>query len=269
MKRARDSYPDPAWLTDALQEQAHGHEPDIERIKARFEHLTNEDAAPSTPRRQVSGPMRMRLRLLGIPLGIAVALASATVAVAVSVGIAVSAMPRPAVPVSSPKSTAAPSAVSASGSPSSGSTPAEGSTASSGAGRSGTTGPAGQLAAEGTVDTHSTRYWVQEDLTVTPTRTIRELRLTVTVSGGTSVASTGIWTTIAPADLETSVSRVPGGLEYVVTLKPGQSLGPAAYRFGFQFNRPASGHDFALDTYSITATDSEGTVLTASGEFGG
>lgn len=119
------------------------------------------------------------------------------------------------------------------------------------------------------MDTHSTEYWVQENLTVTPTKTIKQLHITVTVSGGTSVASTGIWTTIAPAELETEVTQVPGGLEYQVTLKPGQSLKPAAYRFGFQFNRPASGHDFALDTYNITGTASDGTALTASGGFAG
>jgi hypothetical protein len=83
------------------------------------------------------------------------------------------------------------------------------------------------------------------------------------------VASTGSWTTIAAADLETTVTRVAGGLEYEITLKPGLSLPAALNRLGFQFNRPAGGHDFALDRYSISATDVTGATLGSSGTFGG
>jgi hypothetical protein len=266
MKRAGDSH-DGAWLSDALRDQAQSHDADLDRIAARFEKLTTGGAASRTPRRRALGPMRVRL--LGIPLGIAAALASATVALAVSVGIAVSASPHRVVPVTSPK-TSATATTAAPNTPTASSAPSEGPTSSATAKETGgDSGVTGHLATAASVDTHSTEYWVQENLNVTPTSTIRNLRITVTVSGGSSVASTGIWTTIAATDLDTTVARVSGGLVYEVTLKPGLSLRPAAYRFGFQFNRPASGHDFALDTYSVSATGADGTTLSASGEFGG
>lgn len=266
MKRAGDSH-DGAWLSDALRDQARSHDADLERITTRFEQLTTGGAASRTPRRRALGPMRVRL--LGIPLGIAAALASATVALAVSVGIAVSASPHKVVPVTSPK-TSATSTTAAPSTPTPSSAPAEKPSSSATAkATGGATGVTGHLASAASVDSGSTEYWVQEDLNLTPTSTIKNLRITVTVSGGSSVASTGIWTTLAPVDLTTTVTPVSGGLVYEVTLKPGQSLVPTVYRFGFQFNRPASGHDFALDTYSVSATGADGTKLSASGAFGG
>jgi hypothetical protein len=264
MKRAGDSR-DGAWLSDALRDQAQSHDADLERIQARFERLTAEPTAPRSARRRTSGPMRVRL--LGIPLGIAAALASATVAVAVSVGIAVTVRPHPAAPVASLKTSAA--STTASPEPTQGSTtPAAAATPSPGARANATAGATRRLAATGTVDPHSTVYWAQENLVLTPTQTIRDLRITVTVSGGSGVASTGIWTTLFATNIDTTVTRVPGGLVYQITLKPGQSLNPAVYRFGFQFNRPASGHQFALDTYTVSATGSDGAALSASGRFG-
>ncbi|MBR7827237.1 hypothetical protein KDK95_13045 [Actinospica sp. MGRD01-02] len=267
MKRADGgSHDDGAWLSDALRDRTRGHEADLERITARFEQLTTGQAAPRAQRRRPLGPMRMRL--LGIPLGIAAALASATVAVAVSVGIAVSASPHPraVVPVTSPK-TSALSTTAAPSSPSTSSAPTEGATTPATTRATGNGGVTGRLATAASVDAHSTEYWVQENLTVTPASTIRSLRITVTVSGGSGVASTGIWTTIPSANLVTTVTRASGGLVYEVALKSGQSLGPTVYRFGFQFNRPASGHDFALDTYSVTATAADGESLSGSGAF--
>jgi hypothetical protein len=254
-----------AWLSDALQDRAQSHDPDLARITARFERLTDGRATYAAPRRRMSGPMRVRL--LGIPLGIAAALTSATLAVAVSVGIAVSASPHLTVPVATPKTSAAPTTAAPS-SPAPSSAPAVGPTSVT-TSATGSSVATGRLATAAWVDSHSTEYWVQEDLNFTSTSVIKQLRITVTVSGGSAVASTGVWTTMAAANLETTVSRVSGGLEYEITLKPGQSLPADLNRLGFQFNRPASGHDFALDTYSINATTADGATLGASGTFGG
>jgi hypothetical protein len=129
------------------------------------------------------------------------------------------------------------------------------------------TGPAGPLTAAGTVDPYSSQYWAQENLTVTTTHTIRELDVTVAVSGGQSVRSTGMWTTLLPPEVETTVRSEPDGLVYEITLKPGQTLQPTAYRFGFQFNRPSAGHEFTLDTYRVTAVTTDGASESASGAF--
>lgn len=265
MTGTRDSR-DGAWLSDALRDRAQSHDADLGRITARFEQLTDGRATHAAPRRRLSGPMRVRL--LGIPLGIAAALTSATLAVAVSVGIAVSASPHLTVPVVTPKTSAAPTTAAPS-SPAPTSAPAVGPTTSVPSRATGSGVPTGRLATTAWVDSHSTEYWAQENLNFTTTSAIKTLRITVTVSGGPAVASTGVWTTIAKADLDTTVTRVAGGLEYEVTLKPGQLLPAALNRLGFQFNRPAVGHDFALDTYSINATAADGATLDASGTFGG
>ena len=263
-QRARDPQPDAGWLAAALREQAHQHEADPGRISARFEHLIAGERRPAEPRR--AEPRRhvgpARLRLIGVPLGFLV-LASAIVAVAVSLGLGNSPAVHPSSKVAalptglgSTAATSGPGSLSASSVALPGTTPA----------RSATT-PAGPLTAAGTVDPHSSQYWAQENLTVTTTLPIRELEVTVAVSGGQSVRSTGVWTTLLPPEVETTVRSEPGGLVYEITLKPGQTLWPAAYGFGFQFNRPSAGHEFTLDTYRVTAVTTDGASESASGVF--
>lgn len=277
-RRARASQPDAVWLAAALHKQAHEHEADPGRIGARFEYLIAAERCPGESRR--AEPRRYaglaRLRLTGFPLGLLAALASAAVAVAVAVslglghGQAARLSSQVATPTGSRGSAAAaagPKSLSTSSAafPDATTPPA----ATSARAAATATRPVAALTASGTVDTHSSQYWVQENLTVTTTRAIQELDVKVTVSGGSSVHPTGSWTTILPADVETTVSRVPDGLVYDVTLKPGQILQPAAYRFGFQFNRPSGGHGFALDTYHVSAVTADAAVEFASGGFEG
>ncbi len=272
-RRARESQPDAAWLAAALREQAHEHEADPGRIGARFERLIAGESRPGEPRRteprRPAGPAR--LRLSGVPLGLLAVLASAAVAAAVAFGVGGGHVARLSSQVAAPpgsrdSATAAPgpSSLSASSAALPVTTPPAATPAGSAAA---TTRPAGPLTAVGTVDPASFRYWAQENLTVTTTRATRELHVTVTVSGGPAVRSTGMWTTILPADVETTVSSVPGGLVYDITLKPGQILQPAAYSFGFQFDRPVTGHDFALDTYWVSAVTTGAPVESDSGTF--
>ena len=280
--RAHDPLPDDRWLAAALRAQAHQHEADSRRINATFEHLIADEGHAGEPRRakprraglRRAEPGRFggaaRLRLIGIPVVLLV-LGSATVAVAASLGLgnAPAAHPSSTVAASpgSPGSTAAtsgPGPLSAS----SATLPATTKPAATPVGSAATTpGPAGPLTAAGTVDPHSSPYWAQENLTVTTTRPIRELDVTVAVSGGQSVLSTGMWTTLLPSQVETTVHGDPDGLIYEVTLKPGQTLQPAAYKFGFQFNRPSTGHEFAIDTYRVTAVTTDGASESASGAF--
>jgi hypothetical protein len=272
-RRAPDPQPDAGWLAAALREQAHRHEADPGRISARFEHLIAGEHRPAEPRRaeprRYAGPAR--LRLIGVPLGFLV-LASAIVAVAVSLGLGNSPAVHPSSKVAAlpdgPGSTAAtsgPGSLSASSVALPAATPPPAATPA----RSATTPtrPAGPLTAAGTVDPHSSQYWAQENLTVTTTRPIRELDVTVAVSGGPAVRSTGAWTTLLPADVETTVRSVPDGLVYDITLKAGQTLQPTAYKFGFQFNRPSAGHKFTLDTYRVSAVTIDGATESASGTF--
>lgn len=283
---AHDPLSDAGWLAAALREQAHQHEADSGRISARFEDLTAGER-PGEPRRakprRFGGPAR--LGLVGIPLGVVV-LGSAAVAVGASLGIGNTPAAHPsstlAAPSGGPGSAAAtsgpgPLSASSAALPTATGPTAAGPTAAGplvttqppatpAGSATGATGPAGPLTAAGTVDPHSSQYWAQENLTVTTTHPIKELDVTVTVSDGQSVRSTGMWTTLLPPQVETTVRSDKGGLVYEVTLKPGQTLQPAAYGFGFQFNRP-SAHESALDTYRVTAVTTDGASESASGAF--
>ena len=282
-RRARDPQPEAVWLAAALREQAHQHEADSGRIGARFEHLIAGERRPGEPRRadprraephraelrRYAGPAR--LRLVGVPLGLLV-LASATVAVAASLGLGNGLAAHPASKVAAPPgaqgstaATSGPGSLSASSETLPAATTRPGATPA-GSATTGT-GPAGPLTAAGTVDPGSFQYWAQENVTVTTTRPIRELDVTVAVSGGRAVQSTGTWTTLLPADVEVTVRSVPDGLVYDITLRAGRTLQPTAYKFGFQFNRPGAGHDFTLDTYRVSAVTTGGATEFASGTF--
>jgi hypothetical protein len=257
MNRARPHDPrqDAAWLAAALREQADEHEADLARINSGLQRQIA-DAPRGAERRRWRSPLR--LRLIGVPLGVVTAVATATIAAGVTLGIA----DRPTHPARQAAASSSPSQPAADRQPT---PPAASTTALHPAGtasaRSESTPSrsAGPLAAVGSVDSlTSSQYWAQEDLTVTTTSAVSALHVTVAVSGGAAVQSTGSWSTILSANIDTSVSRTPGGLTYDFTLHAGQTLQPGSYAFGFQFDRPASGHSFTLDTYTVTVTTAEG-----------
>ena len=257
-----------AWLATALREQADEHEADLRRIEARFNHLTAAESRRA-PRRRPDGSLRprLRLRLIGVPLGVLAATATATIAVGVTLGIgAHTAHPASQAAASPSQSRTAsgqqPAAPGASATP----TPVRPAGTASTRDESSPSPSPGPVTATGTVDSHSTRYWTQEDLSVTTTRVVRALQVTVTVSGSTAVQSTGSWSTIPVAYVDTRISPTSGGLRYEITLKPGLTLPPGTYAFGIQFNRPAAGHDFTADTYTVTADTKQ---ASAAGTFTG
>lgn len=272
---ARGPHTDAEWLAAALHEQADKHEADRHRIDARFESLiAGQQPAPAGGRSRARGrgnshlrPRRLlrltRIRLIGVPLGVLAVAATATVAVGVSLGITgrTTHLPSQAAPSSSPRATA-PSHQTIPQSSPSGQRPAGSASPHTESSPASPTVPAGPLTAAGSVDPHSTQFWAQENLTVTTTRPIQALHVVVSISGGSSVQSTGSWTTIPVADVTTTERRTAGGLMYDITLNPGQSLRPGSYAFGLQFNRPAAGHDFTLDAYTVTATTAQGGTST-------
>ncbi len=259
---AQDQPRDAAWLTAALRGQADEHEADLTRIEARFERLIVD-----APRRAKSRGLQRpaRLRLIGIPLGALAAVATATIAVGVTLGITERTTP----PVSQAAAPPSLTHTAASRQPSAAATlhPAGTTSARNESSPSPSPSP-GPLTATGAVDSHSTQYWAQENLSVTTTRATRALQVIVTVSGGSTVQSTGSWSTILSADLYSTAAPTVSGLTYTFTLKPGQVLQPGTYAFGFQFGRPSTGHSFALDTYSVTATTTDnGAKFSATGAF--
>lgn len=263
---------DGAWLAGALREQAEDHEADYARIEAGFERLVSAEAGRATRHGSQRRPFKrrrferpMRVRLIGVPLGVLAAVATTGIAVGVTLRIS----DRPSHPATqaaaSPSATRtvenlpspSPATLHPAGSASPRSQPSE----------PGPTASPGPLTATGALDSHSNQYWTQEDLTVTTTRVISALHVTVTISGGATVQSTGQWTTILSQYIDGSVATTANGLTYQFTLKPGQTLQPGSYAFGFQFGRP-SGHAFSLDAYSVTAiTADEAKPASTSGGF--
>jgi len=260
---AHEPRTDAAWLTSALREQADEHEADLTRIETGFDRLTAGESRRTEHRRPAQ---LLRLRLIGIPLGALAAVATATVAAGVTLGITArtTQVASQAAPSSSPLLTAHDRQPTPQPTPSvlrpAGTTSAHS--------ESSPTARVGPLRATGTVDSHSTQYWAQEDLTITTTHAIHALHVVITVSGGSSAQSTGWWSTILSGNVDATASQIPGGLLYDITLKPGQTLQPGSYAFGFQFDHPTTGHKFSLDTYAVTATATDGAAqVSATGAF--
>ncbi|GAA4620271.1 hypothetical protein GCM10023196_003570 [Actinoallomurus vinaceus] len=267
-RNARTSHADAAWLASELREQADRHEPELIRIEDRFKHLTAEGSHSVGPAR----PSRLaRLRPIGIPLGIAAAATAVSIAAAVTLGIGGGHDSRLSSQAGKPSNSrgAVPEHHQQVPQPTLTLRPTHTAGTTSTPGRPSAAPTARPLRAIGTIDRQSNQYWAQENLTVTTTRPIRGLHVSVKVSGGSTVQSTGSWSTINSADITTTVNRVPGGLVYDIALNPGQTLQAGTYSFGVQFNHPVNGHDFATDTYHVSATtaDRSPSHVAASGAF--
>jgi hypothetical protein len=274
----REEAPDPrtdaTWLAAALAEEAGSHEPDLGRVMARTEQLIAEtQGSGAAPGRTAARAGRvghvgrgglLRLRLVGIPLGLLVVLASATVAVAVSLNLRSGGTPPRVGPVSASSSHAAPEPQPSRPSAPPPSTAHQPPTSSAGSSRR----AGGELTAATTLDSHSNKYWAQENLTVTLAHGVRTLEITTVVSSGSGVNPTGVWSTV-PGEVDTQMNQTPDGIVYKITLKPGKVLSAGTYEFGFQFNHPVSGHAFSSDTYRISAvtTDGSSAPVSSSGVF--
>jgi hypothetical protein len=132
---------------------------------------------------------------------------------------------------------------------------------------SGQTGPSGQPAAndfltcDGAVDPHSVETWSQNNVTVTNTKAINSLRITVKVALTAGTADAGRWTTVPNSDITITVTRQATTLTYAYALKPGTTLAPGKYTFAAQFTHQ-SGRSADQDSYTVTArTGSAGAEL--------
>jgi hypothetical protein len=136
----------------------------------------------------------------------------------------------------------------------------------------GQTGPSGQpagsdfLICDGAVDPHSVDTWSQNNVTITNTKTIDSLRITIKVALTAGTADAGRWTTVPNSDITITVTRQATALTYAYALKPGTTLAPGRYTFAAQFQHH-SGRSADQDSYTVTArTGSAGADL--GGAFG-
>ncbi|MEU6227709.1 hypothetical protein [Streptomyces sp. NPDC047042] len=109
------------------------------------------------------------------------------------------------------------------------------------------------LWSDGSVDTtEANAYWDQSIVTVKSTKPLSSLKVVVKIIQTGGVSSTGTW-----SDLGDKVAVATGGssseLDYVVTLKPGNTLDAGTYVFKFQYNHDQGNRGAGGDRYNVTA----------------
>lgn len=124
----------------------------------------------------------------------------------------------------------------------------------------------GPITARGSVDTHSTIYWEQNDLTVNVAQPLTALTVELRIAQSGGVQSTGTWQTAPTDDFAVSVTQTGGFVVYRWTLKPGRTVPAAQQIFGAQFNHSTGKRDAGNDTFLVEAT-AAGRPATVRGGF--
>jgi len=122
------------------------------------------------------------------------------------------------------------------------------------------------LWSDATVESDSNAYWDQSRVTVQTTKTLKSLKVVVKITQTGGVASTGTWSNLGDK-VSVASSSSSGELDYVVTLKPGNTLEPDTYIFRFQYNHNQGARDAGGDRYNVTATTTAGATEYRKGGF--
>ncbi|GAA4618776.1 hypothetical protein GCM10023195_84630 [Actinoallomurus liliacearum] len=249
----------PAWLRSALREEADAHRPDGDRMWSRVDAGTRGRRARPARGRSLAAAALAAVGVAAVSVGVVTWRAAGPAAPAVPAGHGTAQTDRPA--PSSAASTwgsAAPTARSDRPSPTGG--PA---TSSSVPQRPRTTSPAVVAG----LASASNAYWAEEDVTLSRTRPLTALRVTVRVTRTAGVRSTGSWSNLPGDTFQVTVGDEGSAVVYTWVLRPGRSVPPGRYVFAAQYARAPDGHDAHQDTYSVTAADGAGRPLTESGRF--
>jgi hypothetical protein len=124
--------------------------------------------------------------------------------------------------------------------------------------------PNGYLTSGGALDRNSGPTWSQNNVTITSTKPIVELTVTVTVVLTPGVAQHGSYTTAPNNDIATTVTRTATSLVYSFRLADGRRLVPGDYLFAAQFaHKPGRDN---TDSYTVAARTAED-VAQLSGDF--
>ncbi|WP_217205965.1 hypothetical protein [Streptomyces sp. AC550_RSS872] len=126
--------------------------------------------------------------------------------------------------------------------------------------------PTSYLWSDATVEGDSNAYWDQSRVTVQTTKTLKSLKVVVKIAQTGGVASTGTWSNIGDK-VSVASSSSSGELDYVVTLKPGNTLEPGTYIFRFQYDHNQGNRDAGGDRYNVTATSTAGATEYRKGNF--
>ncbi len=126
--------------------------------------------------------------------------------------------------------------------------------------------PPSYLWSDATVEGDSNAYWDQSRVTVQTTKTLKSLKVVVKIIQTGGVASTGSWSNIGDK-MSVASGSSSGELNYVVTLKPGNTLEPGTYIFRFQYDHSQGNRDAGGDRYNVTATSTGGDTEYRKGGF--
>lgn len=123
------------------------------------------------------------------------------------------------------------------------------------------------LTTDGAMDANSVDTWSQSNVTLTNTKPLVELAVTIKVAMNPSTADAGRYTTVPNSDMTMTVTRDETSLTYEFVLRDGKKLQPGNYVFAAQFIH-RSGRSADADTYSVVArTASVDTKADLGGNF--
>jgi hypothetical protein len=122
------------------------------------------------------------------------------------------------------------------------------------------------VSAKGAVAPNSVATWSQSTVTVTSSKPIDTLTLTVTVAATPGLTDAGKWTSAPNGDFTITVGQGTKGLRYAYALRQGRKLAPGTYVFATQF-RHGAGRGVTADSYTLTARTGAADT-TVSGSFG-
>lgn len=119
---------------------------------------------------------------------------------------------------------------------------------------------------DGSVDSDTNDYWDQSTVTVRLTRPVTSLKVVVKIIQTGGVTSTGTWSSLGDK-VQVAVAGNSGELDYVVTLRSGNTLDPGTYVFKFQYNHDRGRRDAGGDRYNVTATSTDAATEFRKGGF--
>ncbi|KUL46917.1 hypothetical protein [Streptomyces regalis] len=124
----------------------------------------------------------------------------------------------------------------------------------------------GYLWSDGSVDSDTNDYWDQSTVTVKSTKPLTSLKVVVKIIQTGGVSSTGTWSSLGDK-ISVATGGNSGELDYVVTLKSGNTLEPGTYVFKFQYNHNQGRRDAGGDRYNVTATSTDSATEFRKGAF--
>ncbi|MFJ9770615.1 hypothetical protein ACIRVF_05175 [Kitasatospora sp. NPDC101157] len=123
----------------------------------------------------------------------------------------------------------------------------------------------GPLWSEGSVDSHSTVYWGQDNLLLRTGQTLTSLTVEMRVAQTGDVRSTGSWLTLPNDDFTVTVQESGGAVVYRWVLKPGRTVPAGQYEFASQFNHATGVRAAGGDAYRVDSQSTGGTASVSGG----